>query len=321
MAEPGQQVQRRVRQVRRQPAAVARGRVGVALAVPEGHRAADVRDVEGPPTERPAPRRRGSRRGRAAPPERRRRGRTRLRCASSSRSSAGRPLVQRAARAASSGSSGVHPRPVRQEVGPHGLDVVLDATVGQRGVPTLAVRVEVVAGPGRVHARSLARGRHQGGGVDPVGMVGRAGQRVRAADRHAEQPESVYPQPVSEREGVVGDAPVRRRGRCGSAVAGPVGGDQADAEPARRVVTAPGRAAGVGAAVEEQHRAAEGISHLGPGQDAAVAQFGERHLVTRWRTGAAPRPSVRARPQCATAGRPTLRPGAGGRPRRPGGRR
>ncbi len=89
-----------------QPAAVARGRVGVALAVPEGHRAADVRDVERPPAEHQR------RVGEVAVGHEQRLASVggevgrRSGAASSSRSSAGRPLVQRSARAASSGSSG-----------------------------------------------------------------------------------------------------------------------------------------------------------------------------------------------------------------------
>ena len=102
MAEPGQQVQGRVRQVVGQPASVARRCVGVALAVPEGDRTPDPGDVEGPAAEDQGCVVRGSRPGRAAPRARRRPGRPGVAAAASSsgprqggRPPSGRPAPRR----------------------------------------------------------------------------------------------------------------------------------------------------------------------------------------------------------------------------------
>ena len=118
MAEPRQHVQGRLRQVLGQPPPVAQGRVGVALAVPEGHpgsgRRRRRRATGGTPGRRPT----GSRPGRAAPRGRRSRGRppSGPRAAAGPRradgpSIAGRGRHRRGRRR--------HRRPVGEEVGTH----------------------------------------------------------------------------------------------------------------------------------------------------------------------------------------------------------
>ena len=114
-------------------------------------------DVEGPAAEDQGCVARGSRRGRAAPRARRSPGRPAERSASSDRSSSGRAPTQRSASAVVVGVLGCHPRPVREEVRADRLDVLRRRcrSRGRRTRP--AVRVEVVAGPGRVHPGRLAR--------------------------------------------------------------------------------------------------------------------------------------------------------------------
>ena len=180
------------------------------------------------------------------------------------------------------GVGGSHARPVGQEAGPRSLDVVVHTSGGEGGVPRLPVVVEVVPGPWRIHARRLARGRHQCGRAHAVGMEGRTGQGEGAAHRHPQDPEQLEPQLIGQSDGVVGHQPVRRWGGRGGAVPRTVGGDQTYAEPRGRVIPARGGASGVGAPVEEQHGPALRISALAPRQGATVGQRSERHAAARW---------------------------------------